>query len=160
MNFNQKGGARKVFDITKNFTCKFNPEVDDFLHNKAWDFAKKRIASTYLVFSPVDDTIVLVGYFALSHKYFQADPEKLSHLSKTLLKRIDKFTTHSKELNRPVFSAPLIGQIGKNYNNGYDNLIKGKELLHIACKTADAAMRIIGGKMICLECENKSKLVN
>ena len=111
-------------------------------------------------FSPYKDEPALVGYFALSHNYFLIDSKKLNDMSKRLAKRISKFTRNNKELNRYAFSAPLIGQLGKNFSNGYDKLITGSELLKIACDKADEALQIIGGKIVCLECEDRPALMN
>ncbi|MBR3622298.1 MAG: N-acetyltransferase [Selenomonadaceae bacterium] len=152
-------GEDNVLRMLGDFSCEINPEVDDFLHNNAMDFAKKRLASTYLVFARKENELVLVGYFSLTHKYFQANETELRAVSNTLKKRIDKFMPYDSEIGCRMFSAPLIGQLGKNFNNGYDSSISGAELLNIACATVDNALKIIGGKIVCLECENKGKLV-
>ena len=63
-------------------------------------------------------------------------------------------------IGRYVFAAPLIGQLGKNFHNRHNELILGSELLEIACATAEKALKIIGGKIVCIECENKKKLID
>ena len=55
-------------------------------------------------------------------------------------------------------AIPLIGQLGKNYLNGYDSLIAGDVLLKLACDKVREAQRLIGGKMVYLECENSPGL--
>ncbi len=77
-------GHKTVDKMISNFSCKKNLEVENFLHENALDFARKRLASTYLVFANTDGGFVFVGYFSLTHKYFQVDEEKLHALSNTL----------------------------------------------------------------------------
>lgn len=53
-----------------------------------------------------------------------------------------------------VIMAPLIAQLGKNYMNDYRKLITGDELLKMAIDKVSAAQRIIGGKVVYVECED------
>lgn len=55
-------------------------------------------------------------------------------------------------------SAILIGQLGKNYTHVYDNLIRGDDLLRIACDKVEQIQRISSGKIVYLECEDKVAL--
>ena len=57
-------------------------------------------------------------------------------------------------------AIPLIGQLAKNYANGVDALISGDALLRLECNIVQEAQRMIGGKMVYLECENSSGLKN
>lgn len=57
-------------------------------------------------------------------------------------------------------SAPLIGQLGKNFANGYDNLIPGDVLLKLATDKVRAIQAVLGGKFVYLECEDKDALLN
>ena len=53
-----------------------------------------------------------------------------------------------------VIMAPLIAQLGKNYMNDYRKLITGDELLKMAIDKVSAAQRIIGGKVVYVQCED------
>lgn len=53
---------------------------------------------------------------------------------------------------------PLIGQLGKNYYNGYNDLISGDILLKLACDKVKEAQDILGGRFVFLECEDKPQL--
>ena len=53
-----------------------------------------------------------------------------------------------------VIMAPLIAQLGKNYDNGCEKLITGDELLKMALDKIRLAQRIIGGKVVYVECED------
>lgn len=150
---------QKVSEIISDFSCPYNLDVEDFLKRKAFMFSKQRIASTYLIFASYKNAPVLVGYFALTTKYFHIDANKFGGVSKNFFKRIKKFAVHDKELGKHIIAAPLIGQLGKNYSNNYNELITGDELLKIACDTVREALRIVGGKLVYLECEDTPSLI-
>lgn len=57
-------------------------------------------------------------------------------------------------------SAPLIGQLGKNFANGNNTLISGDELLKLAIDKVKSIQYEIGGKFVYLECEDNEKLKN
>lgn len=154
-----KIGIEKLESIVSDFSCPYNKDVEEFLQLKAIEFSKQQISSTYLVFASFQSKPVLVGYFALTQKYFHVDLSKHGGLSSNLRRRIRKFATYDEELRKYIISAPLIGQLGKNYANGYDALISGDELLHIACETIQEAQRILGGKLVYLECEDVPALL-
>ena len=70
-----------------------------------------------------------------------------------------KFGQFDKAIQRYTISAPLIGQLGKNYTSGYNKLITGDELLKLALDKIKTMQYIVGGKIVYLECEQKSKLI-
>jgi len=147
-----------IENITKEFSCPHNGDVEIFLKEKAVEFAKQRIAATYLVFKQYKGEDVVVGYFSIAQKYFHIDAKNIERLSRTLRKRVNKFATYDNDLRRYVVSAILIGQLGKNYTHGYDNLIRGDDLLRIACDKVEQIQRISSGKIVYLECEDKVAL--
>ena len=75
-------------------------------------------------------------------------------------KKVSKFGTYDSELAGYKIAAPLIAQLGKNYNNGFDKLITGDELLKMACDKIAMVQREIGGKVVYIECEDKLKLIS
>lgn len=141
----------------ENFSCSKNPDVEKFIRKNSISFAKQYLSAVWLVFYEEGEEQICVGYFALINKHFQVD---LSKLSKTLAKRVQKFATFEETLNRYVVSAPLIGQLGKNYFDNYNKLITGDELLNIACETVREGQKIFGGRLVYLECENVPQLIN
>lgn len=150
-------GEDAAKSILSNFSCPLNPDVEFFLSKKAIDFAKQGWAQTHLVFASYKDVPVLVGYFALSNKTICV-PGK--NLSQTLKKRLAKFATYDSTTKAYVLSAPLIAQLGKNYYNGYDQLITGDELLDQACSKIGKIQFDLGGKFTYIECEDKPKLID
>ena len=109
---------------------------------------------TYLVFSD-EKSPDLVGYFTLTNKFVSISGNALS---KTLQKRIKKFSQYDKELDRFLISMPLIAQLGRNFSPAVSASISGRELLDIACSKVREAQFIIGGKAVYIECASNPKL--
>lgn len=149
-------GEEKVKSILDDFQCELNEDVEYFIKEKAIEFFKADIAQTFIVTSLYKQKEVIVGYFALTSK---ATKVKKSSLSNTWRKRLARFANNN-DLDDKYYniSLPLIGQLGKNYYNGYNELISGDVLLKMACDKVKEAQAILGGKLVYLECEDKPRL--
>lgn len=151
-------GEDKTKAILSDFSCPYNPDVEHFIKFTAIEFAKQSIAVTYLIMASYKENYVLAGYFTLANKTFAIEKDGLP--SKSWRRRISKFATFDSTIKRYTLSAPLIGQLGKNYSNSYNTLISGDELLKLALDKVHETQRIIGGKIVYLECEDKDKLID
>ncbi len=127
-------GEDSVNAILLNFYCPMNKDVEFFIHSKAVEFSKQRLAQTHIVTTAYQKKQVVVGYFTLAYKILHVTQNKLSANWK---KRLAKFGNYDKGLKKYSIPAPLIGQLSKNYNdknNNYDFIeTKDKtlsELLH------------------------------
>ncbi len=147
-------GEEQLQERLSSFVCSKNRDVEDFIQHKAIEFAKQRVAISHLVFSMTTPP-VLVGYFTLANKFIAITG---SALSKTLQKKISKFSQYDKELERYIVSMPLIAQLGKNFAPEAREMITGKTLLNMACDKIQEAQLIIGGKAAYIECANNDKL--
>lgn len=150
-------GEEKIKNLLSDFYCPLNTDVQEFIIHKAIEFDKQSIAATHLVFASYQSKPILVGYFSLANKNFHIS---LNNVSSSLKQRIRRFGEYIPELKLYCISAPLIGQIGKNYRNGCNKLITGAELLKMACDEISAVQLSIGGKFVYLECEDKPKLID
>lgn len=149
-------GEENARKILSDFSCPLNEDVEYFLKNTSIEFAKQGIASTYLIMASFKEEYVLVGYFALANKIFCIDKDCFP--SKRWKSRIAKFAQYDTTIKRYTLSAPLIGQLGKNYSHEYDKLISGDELLKLALNKVAEMQIIVGGKIVYLECEDKIEL--
>ena len=139
-------------EILSFFSCPPNPDVEKFLTKRsAIDFAKQSIAQTFLVYASYRGKNVLCGYFTIANKYIVVGSHSVS---KTTARRLRKFAMPNISDDNLVIMAPLIAQLGKNYTNDYRKLITGDELLKMAIDKVSAAQRIIGGKVVYVECED------
>ena len=140
-------GEDRVKAILSDFSCPLNKDVEFYIRDKAIVFAKQGWAATHLVFASYKDTLVLVGYFTLVTKVIMIYK---ANMSKTLQKKISKFSQPDVSMKRYIMSAPLIAQLGKNFNKGYDKLITGDELLKLACDKVKSIQTDVGGKFVYL----------
>ena len=143
-------------NLLNQFECELNKDVEYFIREKAIDFLKLGISQTFIVTTSYKSKQVIVGYFALTNKVTKV---KKSSLSNTLRKRLGRYANND-EIDDKYFSIslPLIGQLGKNYKDNYNELISGDFLLKLACDKVKEAQKILGGKFVFLECEDKPKL--
>ncbi|MCL1982544.1 MAG: N-acetyltransferase [Clostridiales bacterium] len=148
-------GERQTKDALSDFSCEINRDVEYFLCEKSIEFAKQHISQTHLVIAPFERKMAIACYFALANKNIQINEKGVSN---TLFKRILKFGKYEPELQLCSVSAPLIGQLGKNFKYSQHNLITGGELLKLACEKLRVVQEIIGGRIVYLECEDKQKL--
>ena len=61
--------------ILSDFSCPQNKEIENFLHNNAIEFAKRKMSVTHLVF---DEEGQIAAYFTLTHKPSTVRSELLS----------------------------------------------------------------------------------
>lgn len=149
-------GEEDCKSILSSFVCPLGKDVEDFIHNKAINFAIQRIAITFLVFMEKEDRLLLVGYYTLANKFVSVSGNMLS---KTMQKRITKFSQYDSELDSYLVSMPLIAQLGRNFAYEKNSIeFTGADLLELACKRIIRVQKIIGGKMTYIECASNTKL--
>lgn len=149
-------GEAKLKSILNEFECELNKDVEYFIKEKAIEFLKSGISKTFLVTASYKGKQVLVGYFSLTNKVTKV---KKTSLSSNWRKRIARFENkYESDDKNYIISLPLIGQLGKNYKDNYNRLISGDVLLKLACDKVKEAQKILGGKLVYLECEDKPQL--
>lgn len=149
-------GEDVTHGILATFSCPLNKDVEFFLREKAILFVKSGFAATHLVFTSYQNQTVLVGYYALATKTVVI---KGRDLNSRWRHRLNNFATYNPETKQYLIALPLIGQLSKNFANGYDKLISGNELLAMACDRIRKMQLEVGGKMAYLECEDHPKLI-
>ena len=150
-------GEEETKNILSDFSCPKNPDVETFLKQKAIIFAKQDVSQTHLVFASYQGGPALIGYFTLALKYIQVSGKNLNAKWR---RRLARFAPFNEDIKGYCIAAPLIGQLGKNFAHGYNDLISGDELLKMACDKIFKILWEVGGKMAYLECEDKEKLLN
>lgn len=148
----------KILSAISVFSCPLNKDVEYFLRNNAVTFAEQGIAATYLVFTSYREKQVLIGYFTLANKFLFIPKKNIG--SETLRKRISKFGDYNEDTKGYELSVPLIAQLGKNYQDKYNNLITGDELLQMACDKIGQIQIMLSGKLAYVECEDNEYLIN
>lgn len=144
-----------VNNILAGFSCPVNADVEEFLHVKAIQFNKQGISKTFLVVTSFKGKAVIAGYFTISTKVITVQKNRLS---KSFIKRINKFAKYDTESKSYIMPCPLLGQFALNFAYG-KKLISGSDLMKIALGKVKELHQIGGGKTLYLECEDKIKLV-
>lgn len=150
-------GEKKLQELLNEFECPKNIEVDKFLKEKAILLSKQGISKTYIVTAAIHEENVIVGYFSIASKMTKIKKDFFGGRTK---RRFERFAETTKSSNMYFAYLPLIGQLGKNFRNGYDKYITGDVLLHLACKQVCEVQKMIGGRFVFLECEDIPKLKN
>ena len=150
-----EAGEPELVRTISEFSCPQNPDVSNFLKKNAVEFTKKSQSVTYLVFSM--ESKELLGYFTLALKPLSVRGETVSNTTKRKLLRISELDENSDTY---TMSAYLIAQLGKNYTNGANNKITGKELVELAWTVIEDAQYMLGGIVTFLEAENEEKLLS
>lgn len=148
-------GESEAQKILSGFSCPKNPDVESFLKEKAIIFSKQGISATHLVFTSYQQKPVLIGYYALANKTVTI---KGRNLNSRWRHRLNRFSSYDQDLSQYYIALPLIGQLGKNFLNGYNALITGDELLKMACDKIRDFQLSMSGKMAYLECEDIPEL--
>lgn len=147
-------GEDDLKQILSEFSCEKNLDVERFFLEQSVEFTKKNQSVTYLVFS--NDDAALVGYFTITIKPISVSAKKFSN---TLKRKIARVSELDKTTGTYSLSAYLIAQLGKNYSNGLNERITGKQLLQIAVNTIKELQYMVGGMVIFLETEDNEKLI-
>ena len=75
----------------------------------------------------------------------------------SVVKKKKQYLGTTFEANSQI-PAILIGQIGKNFYKDYNLLITGEDIFDLALHQVIEVNRVIGGRIVYLECENNDKL--
>jgi hypothetical protein len=134
--------------LLSSFSCPLNPDVQDFLLNKAVRFEQSDNARTYLILS--EETGTILAYFSLSFKELSLNDFEIS---KSKVKTLDGISKHSEKIK-----TYLIGQIGKNYSVE-NNIIRLKDIMEIIWGIINESRSLVGGRVVILECQDIDKLV-
>lgn len=140
----------EVVNILASFKCEKNEDVDSFLKNKSIRFEKADRSRTYFIIDYISFTkgkIAILAYFTIAMKKVDLG----SDISKNMRKELDGI---SKEAS--YFNCYLIGQLAKN--DYYTDFIKGKDIIKYSEETILEVYKIIGGRIILIECENLEAL--
>lgn len=151
-------GEDRTKAILSDFVCPQNKDIEDFLWNKAIEFEKQGVSTTYLIFASHKGNVRLFGFFAIAMKAMSVPASR--KLSDNLKRRLNRFAIRNNDTKEYLVPSILIAQLGKNHKDDLNKEITGDELLKIACDKAKQIQRLSSGKFIYLECEDEEKLIN
>ncbi len=148
-----KIGEKDTNALLSDFSCPHNVEIEDFLKNKAIEFAKKKTSITHIIFNSQGE---IAAYFTLTHKALEINA---TNFSNEIKKKLKKFTYPDEETETYTLSAFLIAQFGKNEAKLKGTKPDGNNLMNTAIETLKHVQHDIGGGIVYLECEEKEQLL-
>ena len=98
-----------------------------------------------------------MDYFTLTIKPITVKAENFSNTMKNKIARVGEL---DEENGTYTLSAYLIAQLGKNYKDGVNEKITGKQLIQAALDTIKELQYMAGGMVTFLDAENKQKLLH
>ena len=137
---------RKVKELLQTFSCSRNPDLQDFLHNKALTFEKHLRSRTYLYID--NGTKEVSAYFTISIATLHTDG-----ISSEVIKILDGYQENTTSI--PCF---LIGQLGKS--DHYKSKKIGKFIIEDSIEIIDKLHNAVGGRFILLDAINMEKVVS
>ena len=144
-------GDTVIESYVANFYCSKDHNIEDFLKRKALLFEKLGKSRTFLV---ADEGFDIVGYFSLALSILDI-PQILSNRKR---KNLDGLSAKRKgELVEKIPSI-LIGQLAKN--DLYREKFSGNGLLEICLSKILEGQKILGGRIIMVECKKRPELIN
>ena len=152
----------RLRSMLSSFSCAYDKDIQNFLHNRAVEFEKLLKSRTYLIIDKNQfrkpgiklHELTIYGYISLAVKVFTV-PENTSNRQRL---QLDGFSAkeHGKQISN--FPCYLIGQIARNSNVPKES-ISGAELLNFAYNIIAISVDAVGGRNILVECRNSEKLV-
>ena len=143
-------------DGISNFSCARDPELEDFLREKAVLFERIAKCRTYLLLDAeaLGSRMDIVGFFSIA-LHSLALPKSLSMQK---IRMMDGYS--AKSHNRVIASLPayLIGQLAKN--DRFASRIKGEDLLRAAIAAIAELHDAIGGRFIAIDCKPAKGLMD
>ena len=165
LDLNEEAGEEGINALVSDFTTarmnedglaeNLNPDIEVFLKEDALQFAKEKKSITYLVCDEDDGS--LLGYFTITHKAVEVPPDGLS---KTYIRKVERYAQLHKELNSYIVSGFLIAQFGKNYGVDDGQRISGSELMRLCNKELYELQHRLGDGLEYLDCEAHAELID
>ena len=165
LDLDEEAGEEGIDALVSDFTTArengdgvledLNLDIENFLKKNALQFAREKKSITYLVCDEDDGS--LQGYFTITHKAVEVPP---AGLSKTYIRKVERYAQLHKELNSYIVSGFLIAQFGKNYGVDEGSRITGSELMQLCNKELYELQHRLGGGLEYLDCEAHAELID
>ena len=139
--------CQKIEYAFKKFSCRREEDLENFLVQKAITYQKAEYGKTYLFLDKEkldDGEFVIMAYFTIAHRAVDISDMSLSKRRKVLGEH------PGRECIKSV-SAFLIGQLGRCDDYTNDDL-SGEQILDECYHAISMAAKLIGGKLLVLEC--------
>ena len=145
-------GEDEIKKILSAFSCPYNIEIENFIKNKAIEFAKQKLSVTYIISDESDAEIL--GYFTLAIKPVEIRKDTIS---KSLSKRVAKFSLYDEQNDSYIVASYLLAQFGKNFAVDNGNRINGSVMMKQVEMITLQIQHMIGLGLIYLDVEQNNQ---
>lgn len=137
-----------IEEAFKKFSCNRETDLEDFLSNKAITYEKTNFGKTHLLIDldelNKNEEVSIVAYFTISQKSID-----ISDMSKKKKRKVlGEYPGRDGLKSIPAY---LIGQLGRCDKYSSEDL-PGQQLLNECYHAISMAARVVGGKIVVLEC--------
>ncbi|CAM3862793.1 hypothetical protein [Alkalicoccus chagannorensis] len=134
-------------------------DVEHFIKEKAIEFQRMDLSRTYLVLSRYQGKFFLAGYFSIANKPLVIPKKQYQKFPTSVRKRL-MGQGHKTEQRNYQIKSYLLGQLGKNYSQVAKEAgaASGSDILELAQKKVKEAYKLMGGRILYLECEDNEKI--
>lgn len=143
-----EGYNEKLDEAFKKFSCSRETDLEDFLMRKAVSYDNIDFGRTYLIVDKEkllkDEQFVIMAYFTIAIK--SLDISVLSTKKKRTV-----FGDHPGRDSLNSIPAYLIGQLGRSDTYSSKD-ISGENILNECYHAISNAAKVVGGKVVVLEC--------
>lgn len=143
----KKYNNEKIENAFKNFSCQREKDLETFLKHKAVTYQRIDFGKTYLCVDKArldNDEFVIMAFFTIAQRAINIGNMSLSKRKKIL-------GEYPGRDDLQTVSAFLIGQLGRSDDYSSDDL-SGEQLLKECYSAISKAAKIVGGKLLILEC--------
>ena len=144
---NKEYNVEKINNAFEKFSCRREEDLGNFLVNKAITYEKADIGKTYLC---VDEDELQEGNFKIM-AYFTIAQRSIDITEISSKKRKKMLGSFPGRDNLKSISAFLIGQLGRSDEYSNEDL-SGQQILNECYHAISLAAKIVGGKLLVLEC--------
>ena len=144
---NKEYDQQKIEEAFKKFSCRREPDLENFLKKKAIPYQNTGFGKTYLcIYADAleNGEFIVMAYFTIAQK--SLDISSLSRKKKR--KVLGEYPGRDSLNSVPAY---LIGQLGRSDEYSNDDL-PGEQILFECYHAISMAAMIIGGNMLVLEC--------
>ncbi|MEY8429296.1 hypothetical protein AALC75_02045 [Lachnospiraceae bacterium 48-42] len=139
----------KIENAFKKFSCQREEDLEDFLIRKSITYERADIGKTYLCIDKEkleNGEFVVLAYFTLAQR--SVDISDLPNKRKR--KALGDYPGRDQMKSVPAF---LIGQLGRSDDCSSEDL-SGQQILNECYHAISLAARVVGGKLVVLECRD------
>ena len=148
---------KSLEEVLDNYRNTKDPDIEDFLRNKAVIYEKRKWCSVYVLVNEEklsSNNIFIEGYFTLSNRVLHLSDKISNNMKKKLhngLKKTDENFIH----------VLLIGQLGKYINGDTCSFLSAGNILDSAFEIIEQVKERIVCNCVILECDSaRTGLIN